>query len=273
LIGFELQVGPFAVAQLRLLAELTAIGVGTVPPDALRLYLTNTLGNPYLEEETLGSWYEPISESRRQANTIKRDEPILVVIGNPPYKEKSHGGGAWIESGSPGSNEDAALMDFIPPRDWGVGAHVKHLYNPYVYFWRWATWKVFDHHPMSDQGIVCFITVAGFLDGPGFEKMRDYLRRRADAIWIIDCSPEGHQPEVPPAYSNLCNNRSALCSPSATEASTLTRLHRCTSGSSLLACVRPSSLNSVTSVWPSPDGYSAQTTGGRPSSQRALPVG
>jgi hypothetical protein len=66
LIGFELQVGPFAVAQLRLLAELTAIGVGTVPPDALRLYLTNTLGNPYLEEETLGSWYEPISESRRQ---------------------------------------------------------------------------------------------------------------------------------------------------------------------------------------------------------------
>jgi hypothetical protein len=196
LIGFELQVGPFAVAQLRLLAELTAIGVGTVPPDALRLYLTNTLGNPYLEEETLGSWYEPISESRRQANTIKRDEPILVVIGNPPYKEKSHGGGAWIESGSPGSNEDAALMDFIPPRDWGVGAHVKHLYNPYVYFWRWATWKVFDHHPMSDQGIVCFITVAGFLDGPGFEKMRDYLRRRADAIWIIDCSPEGHQPEV-----------------------------------------------------------------------------
>ncbi|MGI8861009.1 MAG: type ISP restriction/modification enzyme, partial [Rubrobacteraceae bacterium] len=77
-----------------------------------------------------------------------------------------------------------------------VGAHVKHLYNPYVYFWRWATWKVFDHDPASDNGIVCFITVAGFLNGPGFQKMRDYLRRTTDEIWVIDCSPGGHQPAV-----------------------------------------------------------------------------
>ena len=39
--------------------------------------------------------------------------------------------------------------------------------------------------------------MAGFLNGPGFQKMRDYLRRTADAIWVIDCSPEGHQPDVP----------------------------------------------------------------------------
>jgi hypothetical protein len=38
---------------------------------------------------------------------------------------------------------------------------------------------------------------AGFLNGPGFQKMRDYLRRTADRIWVIDCSPEGHQPDVP----------------------------------------------------------------------------
>src|SRR2546429_9118490 len=50
--------------------------------------------------------------------------------------------------------------------------------------------------PAHNTGIVCFITVAGFLAGPGFQKMRDYLRRTADAIWVIDCSPEGHQPEV-----------------------------------------------------------------------------
>ena len=67
--------------------------------------------------------------------------------------------------------------NFMPPADWGVSAHVKHLYNPYVYFWRWGTWKVFDHHaPANDTGIVCFITVAGFLNGPGFQKMRAYLR-------------------------------------------------------------------------------------------------
>jgi len=77
-----------------------------------------------------------------------------------------------------------------------VGAHAKHLRNLYVYFWRWATWKVYDHGPGSNSGIVCFITVAGFLNGPGFEKMRDYLRRTCDDIWVIDCSPEGHQPDV-----------------------------------------------------------------------------
>ena len=55
---------------------------------------------------------------------------------------------------------------------------------------------MFDHNPKANTGVVCFITVVGFLNGPGFQKMRDYLRRTADAIWVIDCSPEGHQPEV-----------------------------------------------------------------------------
>ncbi len=119
LIGFELQLGPYAVAQLRLLAELAALGVDDVKPDALRLYVTNTLANPYIEEEMLGTWYEPIAESRRSANKIKRDEPILVVIGNPPYKEKSHGRGGWIESGSDGGSE-IPLEDFLPDPSWGL---------------------------------------------------------------------------------------------------------------------------------------------------------
>jgi hypothetical protein len=195
MVGFELQLGPFAVAQLRLLAELAELGAN---PDQVkpRLFVTNTLGNPFIEEQSLGTWYEPIAQSRREANRIKRDETVLVVLGNPPYKDKSHGKGGWIESGNPDAGQPAPLDAFKPPPEWGVGAHVKHLYNPYVYFWRWATWKVFDHHPESDRGVVCLITVAGFLDGPGFQRMRDYLRRRADAIWVIDCSPEGHQPAI-----------------------------------------------------------------------------
>jgi hypothetical protein len=197
LIGFEIQLGPFAVAQLRILAEAHEFKLTSVPADKLQTFVTNTLDNPYVEDESLGTWYEPIARSRREANRIKKDRPVMVVLGNPPYKEKSHGKGGWIESGSPQAGQLAPLAEFIPPTDWGVGAHVKHLYNPYIYFWRWATWKVFDYHPpTSDRGVVCFITVAGFLDGPGFEKMRDYLRRRCDAIWVIDCSPEGYQPPV-----------------------------------------------------------------------------
>jgi N-6 DNA Methylase len=194
IIGFEIQLGPFAVAQLRLLAEVAQLGGGVIPVDGLQTYVTNTLDNPYVEDETLGTFYEPIARSRREANKIKKDRPVMVVIGNPPYRERSHGQGAWIESGNPEAGQPAPLDRFIPPADWGLGPHVRHLYNPYVYFWRWATWKAFDHHPTADRGVVCFISVAGFLDGPGFQRMREYLRRRCDAIWIIDCSPEGHQP-------------------------------------------------------------------------------
>ncbi|CAN5858007.1 hypothetical protein BH23GEM5_BH23GEM5_16730 [soil metagenome] len=194
LIGFEIQLGPFAVAQLRLLAELADL---TAPPTTpLRMFVTDTLGNPYIEEEWLPQIAAPIAESRRQANKVKVHEPITVVIGNPPYKEKAMGRGGWVEAGSPNSPEPAPLKAWMPPREWGVGAHAKHLRNLYVYFWRWATWKVFDQDPNANSGIVCFITVAGFLNGPGFQKMRDYLRRTSDEIWVIDCSPEGHRPEV-----------------------------------------------------------------------------
>jgi hypothetical protein len=206
-IGFELQFGPFAVAQLRIIAEmqaLTATPQGLTPPiPDLRLFITDTLGNPFVEEETLGQVYEPIAKSRRDANTIKKTQPITVVIGNPPYKEKAEGRGGWIEAGS-GGKLVAPLDRWRPPPEWGVGAHGKHLKNLYVYFWRWATWKVFGsgHYAATgfadkdEEGIICFITVAGFLNGPGFEKMRDDLRRTCSEIWIVDCSPEGHQPEV-----------------------------------------------------------------------------
>lgn len=210
LIGFEIQFGPFAVAQLRLLAEVALLDhqPDAAEAPALRLYVTDTLGDPYAEQDWIPQMLEPLAQSRTEANTIKRADPITVVIGNPPYKEKAKGRGGWVEVG--GGNHQAPLKDWMPPPAWGVSAHAKHLYNLYVYFWRWATWKVFGPTageidksgiPTSPatpatSGIVCFITVAGYLAGDGFQKMRDDLRRSADEIWVIDCSPEGHQPGV-----------------------------------------------------------------------------
>ncbi len=204
-IGFELQFGPFAVAQLRIVAEMQALMTtmaSTPPIPDLRLFITDTLGNPFIEEETLGQLYEPIAKSRRDANTVKKEQPITVVIGNPPYKNQAGGHGAWIESGSQG--RVPPMNRWALPPDWGASAHAHHLKNLYVYFWRWATLKVFGSgwqdatgEPEEDRyGIVCYITVAGFLNGPGFQKMREDLRRDSSEIWVIDCSPEGHQPEV-----------------------------------------------------------------------------
>ena len=196
LIAFEMQLGPFAVAQLRILAEIMDL-TDTVPATPVRMFVTNTLGNPEDDEGYLPLIVQAIAKSRKDANKIKRDEPITVVIGNPPYKEKAKRLGGWVEGENDKAEKTAPLADWMPPREWGVGVHSKHLRNLYIYFWRWATWKVFDHHPANNTGIVCFITVAGFLNGPGFQKMRDYLRRTCDDIWIIDCSPEGYQPDVP----------------------------------------------------------------------------
>lgn len=208
-IGFEIQFGPFAVAQLRLLAEIAEL-TDHDPAQAidadLRLYVADTLADPDEETAWIPASLKPIAESRSKANAIKRKEPITVVIGNPPYKVKSMGLGGWVEDRGPGQR--APLDDWMPPTEWGVGEHAKHLRNLYIYFWRWAAWKVFggdDFHsgsemdlsPFSDRrGVVCYITAAGFLNGPGFQKMRSDLRRDADEIWVIDCSPEGHQPAV-----------------------------------------------------------------------------
>jgi hypothetical protein len=149
LIGFEMQFGPFAVAQLRLMAEvqtLMSVEDGKrkkkaeererdLPP--LRLFITDTLGDPYAAQTQLSTMTLPIGESRKQANAIKRGEKITVVIGNPPYKEKAKGRGGWIEAGS--AERASAMSLWTPPPKWGVCAHAKHLKNLYVYFWRWAT--------------------------------------------------------------------------------------------------------------------------------------
>jgi predicted helicase len=210
MFGFEMQFGPFAVAQLRLIAEMQALSDKLLPPIP-NLYVTDTLGDPYAAETQFSVTVAPIAASRKEANRVKREQPITVVIGNPPYKEKAKGRGGWIEKGSnvegAGSKQArvAAPMDlWLPPPEWGAGAHSKHLKNLYVYFWRWASLKVFGSGELETtgkaapdrSGVICFITVAGFLNGPGFQKMREDLRRDCAAIWVIDCSPEGHQPEV-----------------------------------------------------------------------------
>jgi hypothetical protein len=188
------------MAEMQALMSVTESNGQNLPSP--RLFITDSLGDPYAAMTQFSSMTAPIGESRRQANAIKRGEPITVVIGNPPYKDKARGLGGWIEAGS--SGRPSAMDLWTPPREWRVSAHAKHLKNLYVYFWRWATWKVFGSghaattgEPDTDRaGIVCFITAAGFLGGDGFQKIRDDLRRDCAAIWVINCSPEGHQPEV-----------------------------------------------------------------------------
>ncbi len=138
---------------------------------------------------------------------MKRDTPVLVCIGNPPYDrqqidpddEGTVRKGGWVRfgeggdgaDGTPGGSlsrrtaSDAILEDFLrPASESGAGGHLKNLYNDYVYFWRWALWKVFERK--EGPGIISFITASSYLRGPGFVGMREAMRRTFDELWIID---------------------------------------------------------------------------------------
>ncbi|MFC5747986.1 type ISP restriction/modification enzyme [Actinomadura rugatobispora] len=193
LIGFELQTCPFAVAELRMHQALKIRHGTEIPEREVRFFVADALDNPYAEQTQIASTLEPIARSRREANRVKRETAVRVVIGNPPYRERAKGLGGWVEQGDPNSGEDAPLQRFRAP---GQGRYEYVLSNLYVYFWRWATWKVFDAHPEDSSGIVAFITPSSFTTGPGYAGMREYLRRTADEGWIIDLSPEGHQAPV-----------------------------------------------------------------------------
>lgn len=204
--AFESLVGPYAVAHLKLSKKILDEG-GSLPEDDLHVYLTDTLESPHAIPLQPPLVARKLGEEHRRALKVKRDTPVLVCIGNPPYDrqqidpndETTTRKGGWVRfgeggdgpDGTPGGSlsnrtaSDAILEDFLrPARESGAGGHLKNLYNDYVYFWRWALWKTFERK--EGPGIVSFITAASYLRGPGFVGMREAMRRTFDELWILD---------------------------------------------------------------------------------------
>ena len=201
LYGFELQSGPFSVAELRLNQTLKELGAD-VPEDGLNLYVADTLSDPYAKQKPVnGNTLRLLSQLSNKATRVKREVPIQVCIGNPPYKDKAEGMGGWVESGFRSADVASPILDdFRAP---GMGKYEYVLKNLYVYFWRWAFWKVFEDSfralegqldSAQHAGVVCFITADGYLNGPGFAGMREYIRRSSSRGWIINVTPEGKRP-------------------------------------------------------------------------------
>jgi len=196
--GFENMVGPYAVAQLRLSRALTTSGA-SIPSDGPGIYLTDTLESPYVEPQRIMSWYRVLARDHERALRVKREVPVLVCLGNPPYDRHEHADetnrartGGWVRWGDPDSPADPILEAFRgPAMNAGHGGDVKNLYNLYVYFWRWALWKVFENGTGGGPGIVSYITAASYLDGDAFVGVREHMRRVCDEVWIIDLGGEG----------------------------------------------------------------------------------
>ncbi len=227
LYGFELMVGPYAVTELRVSRALRARDA-VLPKRGPHVYLTDSLESPHAAppQSVMGFAQKAFAEQHQRAAQVKAETPVIVCLGNPPYDRHdavdaseetglSRYGG-WVRFGEPLPTEApklggkgkikpestrarldkrqraAILKDFVDPAvAAGHGVHVKNLYNLYVYFWRWALWKVFEQEAARDAGVVSFISASSYLDGDAFCGMREHMRRLCDEIWILDLSGEG----------------------------------------------------------------------------------
>ncbi len=211
LFAFEILISPYAVAHLRLQQAFASAGAPASP----KVYLTDTLEAPDLNPlGHSGVLEKPLVEEHKAAMKVKRDEPILVIIGNPPYDrhdaEEQKGGwirsGLWDRKSKHFDRGSHPLEDFLKPaREAGAGRHLKNLYNLYVYFWRWALWKAFEAPSAPGPGIVTFITASSYLRGPGFMGMRKFMREVFDELWIIDLGGDNRAPSWAQEDENVFN--------------------------------------------------------------------
>ena len=193
--GFERLVGAYAVSELRVSRALQQRGAAG---ERANVYLTDTLESPHAAPRQLPLFMRPIAEQHRLALEVKRRTPMLVCLGNPPYdrheaarRDNGHRTGAWVRWGEDGDGADAIFRDFAAPVvEAGRGGQLKNLYNLYVYFWRWALWKVFEQDA-ARGGVVSFVTASSYLAGEAFLGMREHMRRVCDEIWILDLGGEG----------------------------------------------------------------------------------
>jgi hypothetical protein len=201
--AFEILVGAYAVAHLRLTKLLTDAGA-TLPPDGLHVLLTDTLESPHTDPPQPPLFGKKLTDERRRANRVKAEVPVFVCMGNPPYfREESEDAGEkrrgqWVRFGDETKpDERPILTDFthsfctvdgreIVDSELAPPVHVKNLYNLYVYFWRWTLWKMFENGYAERRGVVSFITASSYLRGPGFAGMRQRMREAFDELWILD---------------------------------------------------------------------------------------
>ena len=183
--GFELLMASYAMCHLKLDMMLTDMGYkpSSTPP-RLGVYLTNSLEEGERVEQTLpfARW---LSEEAKGANTIKRDTPIMCVIGNPPYSSSSQNSGDWI-------------TDLIEDYKYVAGEHFKErkhwLHDDYVKFIRFAEHMI----DKNGEGVLGFITNHGYLDNPTFRGMRHRLLESFDKIFVLDLHGNSKRGETPP---------------------------------------------------------------------------
>lgn len=183
--GFELLMASYAMCHMKLDLMLDQTGYRPSPKaPRLSVWLTNALEPA--EREVMELWFKPLADEARGAGEVKRQTPIMCVIGNPPYSGISQNMGDWIN----GLIEDYKYVDgehFGERKHW--------LHDDYVKFIRMAEHLIANN---PSGGVLGFITNHGYLDNPTFRGMRWHLLQSFDKIWVVDLHGNANKQESPP---------------------------------------------------------------------------
>lgn len=172
--GFELLMASYAMAHLKMDMLLTETGYKPDDDQRFRIFLTNSLEEAHPETGTLfSSW---LSDEADQANAIKRDNPVMVVIGNPPYSGESANKGEWIMELMEDYKKEPGGKEKLKERN------SKFVNDDYVKFIRFGQHFI----DKNSEGILAFINPHGFIDNPTFRGMRWSLLKTFDKIYTID---------------------------------------------------------------------------------------
>jgi predicted helicase len=188
IFGFELLMAPYAVAHLKLGLLLQETGYDFRSDERLGVFLTNTLEEAAKKSDMLFAQW--ISEESNAASTIKKDEPVMVVFGNPPYSGHSANKGKWISD----LLRSYYQVDGRPLAE----KQSKWLQDDYVKFIRWGQWRI----EKTGAGILAYISNNGYLDNPTFRGMRQQLMQAFTDIYILDLHGSSKKKETAVDGSN-----------------------------------------------------------------------
>ncbi len=176
--GFELMMASYTVAHLKLNMVLRETGYTPQSDQRLRVYLTNSLEEFNADTGTL--FAAAISQEANDASRIKRDCPVMVMMGNPPYSVSSNNNGPWITNLMESYKRDLNERNIQP------------LSDDYIKFIRLGQ----EYISRNGEGILAFICNNSFLDGLIHRQMRKELMNTFNRIYILDLHGNSRKNEI-----------------------------------------------------------------------------
>jgi len=177
--GFELLMASYAMAHLKLDLLLTETGFKPTSNQRFKVYLTNSLEEHHQDTGTLfANW---LSTEANEANHIKRDTPVMCVIGNPPYAVSSTNKNDWIQ-------------DLISDYKKNLNERKINLDDDYIKFIRYGQHYI----DKNGSGVLAYISNNSFIDGITHRQMRKHLLETFDKIYILDLHGNAKKKEVCP---------------------------------------------------------------------------